>query len=82
MKLFGLGMAVAMIGVIVALPVAVRPLAAAIAAPLRLRGLPGDLARQNATRNPRRRGGGGVQERQRPGDDVRRCQPRTSGHTC
>ena len=43
-----------MVGVIVALPVAVRPLAAAIAAPLRLRGLPGELAKQNATRNPRR----------------------------
>ena len=43
-----------MLGVIVGLPVVVRPLAAAIAAPLRLRGLPGDLARQNATRNPRR----------------------------
>jgi putative ABC transport system permease protein len=54
MKLFGLGLLAAMLGVVVALPVAVRPLAAAIAAPLRLRGLPGDLARQNATRNPRR----------------------------
>jgi putative ABC transport system permease protein len=32
----------------------VRPLASAIAAPLRLRGLPGELAKQNATRNPRR----------------------------
>ncbi len=54
MKLFGIGLAAAMVGVIVALPVAVRPLAAAIGAPLRLRGLPGDLAKQNATRNPRR----------------------------
>ncbi len=53
-RLFGLGLATSMIGVIVALPVVVRPLAAAIAAPLRLRGLPGDLAKQNATRNPRR----------------------------
>ena len=33
---------------------AVRPLAALIAAPLRLRGLPGELAKQNAMRNPRR----------------------------
>jgi putative ABC transport system permease protein len=54
MGLFGLGLAGAMVGVIVALPVAVRPLAAAIAAPLRLRGLPGELARQNAVRNSRR----------------------------
>ena len=53
-KLFGLGLAASMIGVIVALPVAVRPLAAVVAAPLRLRGLPGDLAQQNATRNARR----------------------------
>jgi putative ABC transport system permease protein len=43
-----------MVGVIIALPAAVRPLASAIATPLRLRGLPGELARQNATRNPRR----------------------------
>jgi putative ABC transport system permease protein len=35
-------------------PLAARPLAAAIGAPLRFRGLPGDLARQNAMRNPRR----------------------------
>ena len=54
MMMFGLGLAAAMVGVIVALPVAVRPMASAIAAPLRLRGLPGDLAKQNATRNPRR----------------------------
>jgi putative ABC transport system permease protein len=53
-KLFGLGLAASLVGVIVALPVAVRPLAAVVAAPLRLRGLPGDLAQQNATRNPRR----------------------------
>jgi putative ABC transport system permease protein len=53
-KLFGLGLAAAMVGVIVALPAAVRPLAAAIATPLRLRGLPGELAQQNAVRNPRR----------------------------
>ncbi|WP_426561034.1 ABC transporter permease [Angustibacter sp. McL0619] len=54
MKLFGVGLAASMVGVIIALPVVVRPLAAVIAAPLRLRGLPGDLAKQNATRNPRR----------------------------
>ncbi len=53
-RLFGLGLAASMLGVTVALPVAVRPLAGAIAAPLRLRGLPGDLAKQNAVRSPRR----------------------------
>ncbi|GAA1974079.1 ABC transporter permease [Nocardioides panacihumi] len=53
-KVFGLGLLAAMVGVLVALPLAVRPLAAAIATPLRLRGMPGELARQNATRNPRR----------------------------
>jgi putative ABC transport system permease protein len=53
-KVFGLGLLAALVGVLVALPLAVRPLAAAIGAPLRLRGLPGELARQNATRNPRR----------------------------
>ncbi|HCB06812.1 MAG TPA: hypothetical protein DEQ43_21650 [Nocardioides bacterium] len=54
MKLFGVGLAAAMVGVIIALPAAVRPLASAIGTPLRLRGLPGELAKQNATRNPRR----------------------------
>ncbi len=54
MMFFGLGLVAVMVGVIVTLPLAVRPLAAAVAAPLRLRGLPGELARQNATRNPRR----------------------------
>jgi putative ABC transport system permease protein len=54
MLVFGVGLLGAMVGVMVALPLAVRPLAAAIAAPLRLRGMPGELARQNASRNPRR----------------------------
>jgi putative ABC transport system permease protein len=54
LKVFGLGLLAALVGVMVALPLVVRPLAAVIAAPLRLRGLPGELARQNATRNPRR----------------------------
>lgn len=54
MKLFGVGLAAAMVGVIIALPVAVRPLARVIGAPLRLRGLPAELAEQNATRNPKR----------------------------
>ena len=54
MALFGLGLLAALVGVIVSLPLAVRPLAALIAAPMKLRGLPGELAKQNATRNPRR----------------------------
>jgi putative ABC transport system permease protein len=54
MKVFGLGLLAAMVGVMVVLPLAVRPLASAIAAPLKLRGMPGELAKQNATRNPRR----------------------------
>ena len=53
-KLLGLGVPTALIGVITLAPVAARPLAAAIGWPLRLRGVPGDLARQNAMRNPRR----------------------------
>jgi putative ABC transport system permease protein len=48
----GLGATIA--GVMTILPLAARPLAKAIGWPLRLRGLPGDLARQNAMRNPRR----------------------------
>jgi len=54
MLVFGIGLLAVMVGVMVALPVVVRPLASAIAAPLRLRGMPGELAKQNATRNPRR----------------------------
>jgi putative ABC transport system permease protein len=54
MAVFGLGLLAAMIGVIIALPVAVRPLASLIGAPLRFRGLPGDLAKENAMRSPRR----------------------------
>jgi putative ABC transport system permease protein len=54
MKLFGLGLLAGMVGVMVALPLAVRPLAALIATPMRLRGMPGELAKQNAMRNPRR----------------------------
>jgi putative ABC transport system permease protein len=53
-KIFGLGVLGGVIGVMVLLPLAARPLASAIAAPLRFRGLPGELARQNAMRNPRR----------------------------
>ena len=54
MKVFGLGLVLALVGVMVSLPLAVRPLAALIATPLRWRGLPGELAKQNAMRNPRR----------------------------
>ena len=52
--IFGIGLAAVLLGVIVSLPLAVRPLAALIAAPLRWRGLPGELAKQNSMRNPRR----------------------------
>ena len=48
------GLLAIIVGVIMLLPVAARPLAALIGAPLRMRGLPGELARQNAMRNPRR----------------------------
>ncbi len=54
MKVFGLGLVATLVGVLTALPVAVRPLAALIAKPMQLRGLPGELAKQNAMRNPRR----------------------------
>jgi putative ABC transport system permease protein len=54
MRIFGVGLVAALLGVMVSLPLAVRPLSALIAAPLRLRGMPGELARQNAMRNPRR----------------------------
>jgi len=53
-KLLGIGVPAALIGVITLAPVAARPLAALLGWPLRLRGVPGDLARQNAMRNPRR----------------------------
>jgi putative ABC transport system permease protein len=54
MKVFGFGILELIIGIMVLLPVVVRPLASLIAAPMRLRGLPGELAKQNAVRNPRR----------------------------
>jgi putative ABC transport system permease protein len=53
-KIFGLGVLAGVVGVMILLPLAARPLASLIATPLRLRGLPGELARQNAMRNPRR----------------------------
>src|SRR3954469_4071916 len=48
------GMLAALVGVITVAPLAVRPLAALIGWPIRTRGISGDLARQNAMRNPRR----------------------------
>jgi putative ABC transport system permease protein len=54
MMLFGLGLLGVVGGVITLLPLVARPLASLIAVPLRLRGMPGELARQNAMRNPRR----------------------------
>jgi putative ABC transport system permease protein len=53
-RVLGLGVLLVIVGVMVSLPFVVRPLASAIAAPLRLRGMPGELAQQNAVRNPRR----------------------------
>jgi putative ABC transport system permease protein len=54
MKIFAIGLVAALVGVMVSLPLAVRPLAALIGTPLKLRGMPGELAKQNALRNPRR----------------------------
>lgn len=53
--LVGLGAVGAVIGVVALGPVAARPVAAVLGAPLAaLRGVTGNLARQNAMRNPRR----------------------------
>jgi putative ABC transport system permease protein len=49
-----LGIPGTLFGVITLSPLAARPLAKVVGAPLRLRGVTGDLARQNAMRNPRR----------------------------
>ncbi|MFI7067148.1 ABC transporter permease [Kribbella sp. NPDC050124] len=54
MAAFGVGLLGVVSGVIILMPVVARPLASLIAVPLRLRGMPGELARQNAMRNPRR----------------------------
>lgn len=53
-RLLIIGIPATIISVLTLAPVAARPLAAAIGWPLRLRGVQGDLARQNAMRNPRR----------------------------
>jgi putative ABC transport system permease protein len=53
-SIFAVGLLALVAGVLVALPLAVGPLASLIGVPLRLRGLPAELAEQNARRNPRR----------------------------
>jgi putative ABC transport system permease protein len=50
----GVGVLAIMLGVTTLAPLAVRPMASLIGWPLRVRGLPGELARQNSMRNPRR----------------------------
>jgi putative ABC transport system permease protein len=52
--LLGIGIPAVLIGVLTLAPVAARPLASVLGRPLRLRGVQGELARQNAMRNPRR----------------------------
>ncbi len=53
-KLLGFGVPAVLVAVITLAPVAARPLAQVIGWPLRVFGSPGELARQNAMRNPRR----------------------------
>jgi len=53
-KLVLLGIVGTLVGVLTLSQLAARPLAALIGSPLRWRGVQGDLARQNAMRNPRR----------------------------
>ena len=53
-RTFGLGVAAAAVGVIVVSPLLARPLASVIGGALRWRGVPAELAEQNAKRNPRR----------------------------
>lgn len=54
----GVGAALTVVGAVVLGPVAARPVAALLGAPVaRLRGMTGALARQNALRNPRRTAG-------------------------
>jgi putative ABC transport system permease protein len=52
--LIAVGVVGVILGVTSLAPLAARPLAAVIGAPLRARGVPGELARQNAMRNPKR----------------------------
>ena len=50
----GIGAATVVVGTIILGPVVARPVAQILGLPLRARGVAGDLARRNATRNPRR----------------------------
>jgi len=50
----GMGGLVLMVGAVLLGPVLARPLASVLGAPLRLRGVSGELARRNAVRNPKR----------------------------
>ena len=50
----GLGGVITLVGVVVLGPVVARPVGHLLGAPLRVRGVSGDLARRNAVRNPRR----------------------------
>src|SRR3954452_9186101 len=52
--LLAVGVVGIMLGVTTAGPLIARPMASRLGRPLRLRGVPGELARQNAMRNPRR----------------------------
>lgn len=54
MVMGGLGVALAVLAFVVAGPLVAGPVGRILGQPLRLRGLTGDLARQNAVRNPRR----------------------------
>jgi putative ABC transport system permease protein len=53
-RLIGLGAAVTFVGIAILLPLASRPIAGAIGAPIRRLGIQGKLGRENAMRNPRR----------------------------
>jgi putative ABC transport system permease protein len=52
--LIGLGAAATFVGIAILLPLASRPIAAAIGAPVRRMGIQGKLGRENAMRSPRR----------------------------
>ena len=54
LQLVGGGAAVVFLGIAVLGPTIARPLGRVLGAPLRLRGLTGELARENALRNPKR----------------------------
>jgi putative ABC transport system permease protein len=58
LSVVGIGAVLTVVGAVVLGPVVARPMAALLGTPVaRLRGLTGDLARQNAMRNPRRTAG-------------------------